>query len=814
MPKPDVRAFARAMLLCYFLSGCTSGSSLPAGSRPPSVVPHENVLQIGTVLIRGVGAGTLTRQPTGAYTNGTDTFYVSRLSDGGELVLHRFQPTTPFVTSNPYPQIDLPGQSIIFSSTSHDSPFFKLVPVTPPYVFDTPYRQMKWPAVLTDAGVGIVFVAESPLFEEAIEPFVSAYPAISLATGAANRLGLQFATGSKPPELQTLVWKPIERTTSTTTYVAPVPGSDAKAIELHLSNPRSAKRVWYLANGHWRKALTDYGTSADPSLLLVHTDHPTELLIESSTEAPSKAATLFLGDVGYVQRARWSSFAIYGRAEGQSFFDRSMVPAFAAYDQMRFALRDEAAAPTYSQSWQSLLKSTAFTPGSNLLNPKFFDKGLSEAADPSFGLDPSLQVSVSWVTDEAALQAAMGQRLFGFPIDPRYGDGVRSFYDSSAAFYWGAYLRSQHRFTSADTGGQGVVIGYNYLLSLTRLTELIGTGEGLPAADVQSLLDRVLPILQPGYISGYSQLPYLWKYPSLSGLQWESGMGKRLSEAQLSYVCGLWWLKTHLERYRDCQVRALQLADSIALRIRGSSFLWGPDVVHGSYVLDALLLAYSTTGDDSYREDAVGAWRYELMFLFANANYPETSFDDRAMAVTSFYSTFANLSRGNYWRGDEWNNSRTLWSLAKTLAFVDDPSIVWLLEMASQTHKESFPIVDAPNNPGQRSNYYAAALDPKDLALGWEDLSGHYSTQIAYSTDLWREAFIFESIESEDARVYRLPGVTLDDAGMAYVVGQPGASATLQIDAHDCAFAGGARTMQVRLNANGTARVPLIRAES
>ena len=165
----------------------------------------------------------------------------------------------------------------------------------------------------------------------------------------------------------------------------------------------------------------------------------------------------------------------------------------------------------------------------------------------------------------------MGARLFHFAIDPRYGEGVRAFYDTSASFYWGAYVRSTKKFTSADTGGNGVIIGYNYLLSLTRLTELIGSTDALPDADVEKLVDRVLPVLQPGYIDGYSQIPYLWQYPQFAGLQWEYGMGKELSEAQLSYVCGLWWLRTHMQRYRDCQVSAIQLPMSLALRLRGKT---------------------------------------------------------------------------------------------------------------------------------------------------------------------------------------------------------------------------------------------------
>jgi len=336
-----------------------------------------------------------------------------------------------------------------------------------------------------------------------------------------------------------------------------------------------------------------------------------------------------------------------------------MTPAINAYNSLMFSLRESGPPKVFPQSWTELLRLAAFDKGHNILDPKFFDVGFSEAADPSFDLDNNLKISVSWVSDEAALQAVMGERLFGYRIDPEYGEGVRAFYDSADTFYWGAFLRGKRTFTSADTGGNGVVIGYNYLLSLVRLTELIGSPASLPAPDVQRLVDRALPVLQPGYTSGFSQIPYLWAFPGLSGVQWEYGMGKELSEAQLSYVCGLWWMRTSDPRYLHCEEAAIQLPLSRALQIDGASFLWGLDVVHGAYAVDALLLAYRTTGSRKYLQAALMGWRAELLFLFSNLDYPETSFDDRAMSVTSYYSTFADLNRGNYWRGDSWNNVRT-----------------------------------------------------------------------------------------------------------------------------------------------------------
>jgi len=183
------------------------------------------------------------------------------------------------------------------------------------------------------------------------------------------------------------------------------------------------------------------------------------------------------------------------------------------------------------------------------------------------------------------------------------------------------------------------------------------------------------------------------------------------------------------------------------------------------------------------------------------------------MAVTSYYSTFANLNQGNYWRGDAWNNSRTLWSLAKLLAFVDDPSIAWQLSIARQTHKQSMPLIDSVYNPIQRSDYYGTLIDQNDFELGYEDLRNHYSTQIAFSTDVWREAFMFDSLHSPQADVYRIPGTVLSDPGFAYAVGQPGAMVSLTIQAHDCRFSNGQTEIEVRLDKRGIARIPLVSAQ-
>lgn len=788
---------------------CTSGNSqTPARAGGGHEIRIQgNSLIIDGVTLRATAAAELESIPgANGYTNGTDSFYTTPLTDGGSFVLHRYAPPAPTVTSNPYPEITLPGQTLRYAAVVPSNPFYSLQTVTPPFTFATPFSQVKWPAFLSDAGVGVVAVAESPIFEEAIEPFVSAYPTLRVLRNSTHDITLRFDDVGAQPNTTLLKWSPIETTPTTTTYVAALSDPTIKTIAIHLKQAASAKRVWYLAGNKWVGNLIAETSTADPSLLLVHVEKPQRILVETGNEPPASPATLYSKSTGYVTRARWSAFAIYRNKTSDSFFKLGLATSMKAYNDLLYALRDQTPVGAFSPSWTELLKMDAFTNGKNLLNPKFFNVGFPEAADPTFGASPELNISVSWVSDEAALQAAIGSRLFGFTIDPRYGEGVKAFYDQAASFYYGAYKRSTRQFTSSDTGGDGVVIGYNYLLSLSRLTELIGTQPGLSAADVQGLVDRAIPLLQAGYFNGYPQVPYLWKYPSMSGLQWEYGMGKELSEAQLSYVCGLWWIRTHESRYKDCQTTALLLPEQVALTVQGSSYLWGLDVVHGGYVMDALLLAYRTTGERHYLDAVLTGWREQLLFLFSSLKYPETPFDDRAIAFTSYYSTFADLHRGNYWRDDSWNNERTLWSLSKVLAFVDDPRVVIQLQAARETHKQSMPLIDAVYRPSQPS------IDVNDLELSYEDLRNHYSTQIAFSTDVWREAFIFDSVGSSQASVYRIPGAVLSDPGLAYVVGKANDTVRLAIQSRDCTFANGLRSVQIRLNADGIARVPLFPA--
>jgi hypothetical protein len=768
-------------------------------------------LAIGRVVMQGKDATPLRRFAHGTeFTNGTDTFFIRKLKDGGTFVLYRYTPSQPTITANPYPDILVPGTSVRYVTPTPQTPFYEAQTVTPPFAFATPYSEFKWPALLSDAGVGIFLVAESPVSEEAIEPFVSAYPTVQLISGATDRMRLGFDEGAAEPKPLSLNWEAVDSTKMSTTYVVPILDPSTRTVAIRMQDPQTAERVWYRTGGEWKSAVTDYGGSRDPNLLLVHTEEPDAILIESQSGPPDEQATAFSANVGYVDRARWAAFTVYDHQTDVGFFSRSSIPSMRAYDDTLFALRDRASVRPFPYTWRDLLQRVGFTDGKNLLNPEFFNRGFPAAGDPSYQVEDNLKVSVSWVSDEAALQAVMGSRLFGYPIDHRYAQGLRAFYDPASSFYYGSFQRKTGQFTSADTGSDDRVVGYNYLLSLMRLTELIVTPVGLPAADVQRLVDRVLPVLQTGYVEGYPQVGYLWSYPGIRQiLQSEYGMGRELSEAQLSYVCGLWWLRTHEPRYRRCQVDGLRLPEKFPLTLRGSSYLWGLDVVHGAYVTDALLLAYRTTGERHYLVAALNGWREELLFLFSDQNYPETSFDDRAMAVTSFYSTYADLRQGNNWRGDAWNNERTLWSLSKLLAYVDDPRIVFQLDMARETHKQSMPIADQTYDPEQRSYFYGKRIERRDFELSYEALAQHYSTQVAYSNDLWREAFIFDSIRSMDGTVYRIPGVIPSDPGLAFVRGTPGAHVHLTIDALDCTFRGGRSTASVRLNASGIARVPL-----
>jgi hypothetical protein len=731
------------------------------------------------------------------------------LGDGATFVLYRYAPTRSAITSNPYPQIVLPGTAIEYVKPIATTPYYQNAKVATPYSFLSPYRELKWPAIITDAGVGVFFVAESPLFEEAIEPFVSAYPTLRIVPATRN-IQLRFDSAGASPRSVDLTWQAIEHTPSTTTFTTPLPDKSVQAVTIRLPNPSTAPRIWYRTGSTWVIPTgKQLGGPNDPDLITIDVHDANMLLVESASGPPSSQITQYFAPVGYVERARWAAFTIFAHDSPTAFFHSSMTPSMKAYADRLYLLRDPAASVQFPNQWRDLLQQVAFTSGQNILNPKFFSHGFPVAGDPSFAVDPNLNVSVSWVSDEAAVEAVMGNRLFGFAIDARYAQGVKAFYDPGSSFYYGMYNRSMNRFTSADTGSEGIVIGYNYLLSLMRLTELIGSSPGLPRTDVQKLVDRVLPVLQQGYFDDFPQVPYLWAYPSLvTGVQSEYGMGRELSEAQLSYICGLWWLQTHEDRYMSCEVQALRLPLEAALTLRGSSYLWGLDVVHGAYVADALLLAYRTTQDQRYLDAATTGWRSELLFLFSSQNYPETPFDDRAMTVTSYYSTFADLHRGNYWRGDSWNNSRIMWSLAKLLALVDDPRIVWQLQMGRQTHKQSMPVVDnALHLP--RSDYYNLPLDPEDFELNFEDLRNHYSTQISYSTDVWREAFLYDSIKAANADVYRIPGALLSDPGIAYVVGTADEQVGLTIAAHDITFADGSTTTMIRLNASGLARVQL-----
>ena len=131
--------------------------------------------------------------------------------------------------------------------------------------------------------------------------------------------------------------------------------------------------------------------------------------------------------------------------------------------------------------------------------------------------------------------------------------------------------------------------------------------------------------------------------------------------------------------------------------------------------------------------------------------------------------------------------------------------------MAKETHKQSMPAIDALYAADQRSEYYAVPIDPNDFELNYEALSNHYSTQISFSTDVWREAFLYASVRaSAGGAAYRIPGALLSDPGLVYVVGSPNASVTLTIDAVDITFRDGSTTTRAQLDSAGLAHVLLI----
>src|SRR5437667_4398792 len=89
---------------------CNRGERHSVVERAGKISARGNSLLIGQVVLRSVGNQSLNRTAarTG-YTNGTDTYYTRRLPDGGVFVLHRYAPSVPTITANPYPTIDLPG---------------------------------------------------------------------------------------------------------------------------------------------------------------------------------------------------------------------------------------------------------------------------------------------------------------------------------------------------------------------------------------------------------------------------------------------------------------------------------------------------------------------------------------------------------------------------------------------------------------------------------------------------------------------------------------------------------------------------------
>lgn len=53
-----------------------------------------------------------TPRPRHGFTNGTDTFFIRKLKDGGTFVLDRYAPSQPTITANPHPDIVVPASPL------------------------------------------------------------------------------------------------------------------------------------------------------------------------------------------------------------------------------------------------------------------------------------------------------------------------------------------------------------------------------------------------------------------------------------------------------------------------------------------------------------------------------------------------------------------------------------------------------------------------------------------------------------------------------------------------------------------------------
>src|SRR5205823_5847150 len=104
---------------------------------PPKA--SDSSLRIGRVTIRGLQNGPLRASKDHlTYSNGTDTFYLTNMADGGVFVLYRYSPSTPTITTNPYPELSIPGARVRYVMPTSSRPFYGVATATPPFSFARP----------------------------------------------------------------------------------------------------------------------------------------------------------------------------------------------------------------------------------------------------------------------------------------------------------------------------------------------------------------------------------------------------------------------------------------------------------------------------------------------------------------------------------------------------------------------------------------------------------------------------------------------------------------------------------------------------
>jgi hypothetical protein len=794
-----------------YAAGEYSGQTQLGDISSGIVSTQGNALNIalpsGLVTLRGV-TGKSFFVSGDQYKAANETVIARHIPDGGTLLLYRYTVDAAGPVERIYPTLTLPGRTFTTYEFTGSPPFRKDKTYDIRKNYDRPYAELALPLITTDANVAVLFLGESPGFEEPIEPFASAYDHISVSP-AQRAINVFFDGPAGEPSPVKFDWSKVATSASSGTFVSHI-GGGVRSLIVTLPEDAKLIRCWYrTADGNWHQATTQrrqpYGRR-----LWMRIQNANQILVEIDKPAPDAEGTSWTVTVPFVLESRWAAFAVYGARSNATVLRQQLAPALKALNDTMYSLRDRRSQRRFALSWNAALRRTAFTTGKNFLNPKFWDHGLPVAGDPLIKFGDYMSNSVSWVTADAALQALEGSQMLGLPSDPRYGQGVASFDDRARAFYYGAYNRKTHAFADSDTSDKGFVIGYNYLLSLRDLTDVAGTPEGLSVADTRALVDRVLPTLHLGWIRAYPMEDFEWSSSDFTLSPRQDGMGRGLSETRLAYICGEWYAATKDPKYRSCERRALELATQYVGEIQSLDQLDGMDILQVADAIDALSLAYSQSGNPLYLDSLLGTYKELLLSAFSWRDYGETVFDDRGMTASSFQSTFFDRAQGNFWRADSWDNARAIWSLAKLLRFGYDRRIVWQMQMASESHKQSMPAVDAlMRSPEVSDFYYQGAVDPNDYDLMWESLVARYSTKLDFSDAIWRDAWIFDSVTTSSGQVFRIPGVTDLAPGSVLVVGAPGTVAKLRIISHDAMFASGSRTATARIGSKGYKLVSL-----